>query len=244
MSLDKTSLTHSLLLGTTHSIVMVSGMWALKLARIRPDLAISWGESLGTVVGFAGLAIVSLDISADAEVTLLGDVYAFLGGVAMIVYLVVGFAVRQQLPLFVYVFPVTALAAVVLSLAAAVAEYDTVSSAGGWGLFAWTWTSPDVWYVIYVGVVPGIMGHTFINWVLRHLPSLVVSVTLMTEPLVGTLIGLVVGESSVPGLWTFVGGPILLAGSVWTTMSSHRRQRKVKGKIVAAPLEAGSASEP
>ena len=182
--------------------------------------------------------ITILDVEEDAEITLIGNVLAFLGGVAIIAYLFLGKTVRASLPLFVYALPVTLVACLALAGAAVVAEYNDVAEYGGAGLFSWFFTSPDWYLMLYIGAVPGIMGHTFINYVLAHVPSLVVSVTLMTEPLVGTFIGVLMNESSTPGLYTWIGGPILLAGCILASVSSQRAAAAQSAQSQSPPQSA------
>ena len=67
-----------------------------------------------------------------------------------------------------------------------------------------------------MAVGPGIFGHTVLNWVLAHLESSVVSVSLLGEPLGSTLLALVL-LSEVPTLPTIAGGVVVLVGIAITT---------------------------
>lgn len=44
----------------------------------------SWGETIGSIVGFIGMGITVLDVSSDKEATFLGDFVAFLGKCSVI----------------------------------------------------------------------------------------------------------------------------------------------------------------
>lgn len=50
----------------------------------------------------------------------------------------------------------------------------------------------------------GLLGHTMVNNLLEHLSPLIVSVVLLMEPLVGSLIGFAFGKQDMPGLFTWV----------------------------------------
>lgn len=58
---------------------------------------------------------------------------------------------------------------------------------------------------------PGILGHTLVNWSLAHVESSLVSVTLLGEPVGSALLALLL-LAEVPGLWTVVGGAVILVG--------------------------------
>mgnify|MGYP007114703030 CR=1 FL=1 len=47
---------------------------------------------------------------------------------------------------------------------------------------------------------PGIFGHTSINAALKYVDPLVISVTLMVEPIVGSVMGWMLDLSGIPGL--------------------------------------------
>lgn len=50
------------------------------------------------------------------------------------------------------------------------------------------------------------------------------------EPLTSSLIGWLMGVSGVPGAWTAVGGPVVLAGCALTLAASRRRERRVEAR--------------
>lgn len=93
-SLDRTSLSHSLLWVCAHPLVIVIGQYAMhylfKIKNSKPSL----GESIGSLVGFFGLALTVIDIRDDSEVTILGDLAAFMGACAYIGYLLSGRILR------------------------------------------------------------------------------------------------------------------------------------------------------
>lgn len=76
----------------------------------------------------AGSIILSLGAISERDASVAGDLAALCAALAMIGYLLVGRKLRQWMPIFVYAFPVTACAALLLSLAAL-----AVGSGGGIG---------------------------------------------------------------------------------------------------------------
>ena len=216
-SLDHTSLTHSLLFVTAHPLIIVTGMFAL---RMNPHGWEVWGAILG-VLG----AIIAVQDAGSGEVTLLGDAAAFVGAIAIVGYLAAGRVLRgnQGMPLFLYAFPVTAIAGIQLSLHAMVSEGATLdmavvdSSLLGWSDGAW------ILLVGYLAIGPGLAGHTGINASLRWLPPLVISVSVVFEPLLGGFLGWFLGVESIPNLWTWIGGPFMIAGMSLAIVGTNHR---------------------
>ena len=58
----------------------------------------------------------------------------------------------------------------------------------------------------------GLVGHTGLNHCLKTMTPLTISVTLTMEPVVGSIIGLMVFETGIPGPATLIGGLVMLAG--------------------------------
>ena len=206
-SLDNTSLTHSLLFVTIHPLIIVFG--ALLLRKYVPRQQV-----FGASIGFLGGGIALLGISAETDVTLLGDIAAIIGAVAVVGYLVAGRKLRQWMPLFVYTVPVTGIAAILLGIMSLMIEGSTFSmSQEDISIFGWI-SSSWIFYVLFLAAFPGIVGHAGISAVLRWFPPIIVSVAYLFEPLIGSIIGWLLGTTGIPSLWTWVGAIVLIIGTV------------------------------
>lgn len=217
-SLDHTSLTHSLLFVTAHPIIIVIGMGML---RITPHRFEVWAA----ILGVTGAAIALQDVKSDGDVTLLGDAAAFLGAIAVVGYLAAGRILRseKEMPLFLYAFPVTAIAALLLTVHSMASEGSTLDIAvADTSVFGWV---DPMWLLLvaYLALGPGFAGHTGINASLRWLPPLVISVSVVLEPMLGSFIGWSLGVEDVPGFWTWVGGPFMIAGTFAAILGANRR---------------------
>jgi drug/metabolite transporter (DMT)-like permease len=131
--------------------------------------------------------------------------------------------VRGWMPLFLYAFPVTLISAIVLTLWAIIMEdltfnLDDMSGAFGWLSVTW------IIYVGYLALGPGLLGHTGINAVLRWIPPLTISMILIMEPVIGSIIGWVVGVDSIPQLWTIIGGSLMISGLALVTFGSETQE--------------------
>ena len=135
MSLDRTTLTHSLLFVTAHPLVIITGLWLLR----KPATRI---QSIGAIVGFIGAAVVVGGGASETGVSLYGDFLAFLGAVTVVGYLAIGRMVRGWMPLFLYAFPVTLVSAIALTAWAIYSEgltfnLDDMTGAFGWISVTW-----------------------------------------------------------------------------------------------------------
>ena len=218
-SLDETTLTHSLLFVTAHPLVIVVGMFLLAptMANIRRP---KQNEALGALICFVGAGITLLDAGSsqgDQTVTVLGDALAFGGAVFVVGYIVVGRILRTWLPIFLYAFPVTLLAALLLIPLSWLIEPEFAS----YGVVGWTDGEFFIWFLL-LALVAGLLGHTGLNTCLRYISPLIVSVSVTLEPVLGSIIGWLFFDSGVPGRWTWVGGLVLMSGLLTVVVASER----------------------
>ena len=215
-SLDHTSLVHSLLFVSIHPIVLVLLMPLM-------GISVRRGHILGVSIGLAGALLSLGDIDSGGEVTMAGDAAAFLGAATVVGYLLAGRHLRseRQIPIFVYAFPVTLGAGIWLAMAAISQEGASISDTiPEHSLFGW---SDAVWlsWIAYLSIGPGLMGHTGINTVLRWIAPITVSIVLLFEPVVGGIIGWLWEGEITLGMWTLLGGPLMLAGAIIVTMEEY-----------------------
>ncbi|MBL6882749.1 MAG: DMT family transporter [Candidatus Poseidoniaceae archaeon] len=211
-SLDHTSLTHSLLFVTAHPLVILVGMFFFVRKPSRMEL-------MGGLAAFTGAGISLLDagdVQGDQSVTFFGDQLAFFGAVFVVGYIVCGRILREWMPLFVYAFPVTLIGGLMLIPTSYLLESD-FSSLGAFGYF----THSTLWWFLLLAFIAGILGHTGLNYCLKYVSPLLISISVTLEPVIGSLIGWLFFSTGVPGLWTWVGGPILMLGIVSIIYGEH-----------------------
>ena len=223
-SLDYTSLTHSLLFVTAHPLVILIGMF---LFVRRPNGM----ELIGGIAAFAGAAISMLDagdVQGDRSVTFFGDQLAFLGAVFVVGYIVCGRILREWMPLFIYAFPVTLLGGLLLLPASMLLEADYSQ----YGPFGYIGHETLVWFVL-LAFIAGILGHTGLNYCLKYVSPLLISISVTLEPVLGSIIGWMFFSTGVPGMWTWIGGPILMLGIISILYGEHiTNQTLVDNKAV------------
>ncbi len=223
-SLDYTSLTHSLLFVTAHPLVILIGM----ILFVRKPNGM---ELIGGIAAFAGAAISMLDagdVQGDRSVTFFGDQLAFLGAVFVVGYFVCGRILREWMPLFIYAFPVTLLGGLLLLPASMLLEADYSQ----YGAFGYIGHETLVWFVL-LAFIAGILGHTGLNYCLKYVSPLLISISVTLEPVLGSIIGWMFFSTGVPGMWTWIGGPILMLGIISILYGEHiTNQTLVDNKAV------------
>ena len=186
-------------------------------------LSVAWlGEApsrrqwIGIAIAMAGALVVALpDFSAgDAAAhprALLGDLLALVGALTAAIYFVSGRRLRSSLALWPYVGLVYGSCFVVLLL---------LALATGAPLAPQPPRELAIFAALALG--PMLLGHTGLNWALKHSPAYVVNLTLLGEPVGATAIAAVLpGIREVPGPATLVGGGIVLLGILMTARGAN-----------------------
>ena len=203
-SLEWTSVAASVTLVQSQPLFVALGAWALL------DERVGRRRVAGILVAVAGMVAMSVGdflsgVALAGGRPLYGNTLAVVGAVAAAGYVLAGRSLRQRVALVPYVTVVYTVCAV------------TLLAVTLWQGHALTGYPPREW-LLFAGMAlgPGLVGHTVINWVLAHVDSSVVSVSLLGEPLGSTLLALVLlGE--LPTAATVVGGSVVLVGIAVTT---------------------------
>lgn len=135
-----------------------------------------------------------------------GAVLALLGALMLGVYLVAGKKIRQTESLLQYVFPTYFIAALALGALALIHGNSFIGYSGKTHLF-----------MILLGLVPQVMGHTSYNWAIRYTPATLIAVIVVSEPFLASiwawwLLGEKITAAIVTGGILVAAGIILLSG--------------------------------
>jgi len=132
-------------------------------------------------------------------------------------YIVVGRILRTWLPIFLYAFPVTLIAALLLLPF----SYYIEPNFSEFGVVGWTDGEFFVWFLL-LALVAGLLGHTGLNTCLRYISPLIVSVSVTLEPVLGSMIGWLFFDAGIPGNWTWLGGLVLLGGLLTVVVAGEQ----------------------
>jgi drug/metabolite transporter (DMT)-like permease len=166
---------------------------------------------IGIALGLGGsLIIASGDLAKGGLDDLLGDALALLGAVAVTGYYLVGRKVRSHVSLMPYLSVVYAVSAVLLVACALITRAPFTGHSGQTYLF-----------MVLVAIIPQLLGHSTLNWALARVSATLVSVAVMAEPLVSTVLALTLLRE-VPPATSFIGGAVILIG-IYTAVRRQPR---------------------
>lgn len=193
-SLGYTSVASSVVLVSMGPLFVGLGSWLLLRERPGPLLLV------GIALAAAGSMAVSWGDFGRGQDRLLGDVLALSGAIMVAGYLMIGRRVRARRTLITYIAPVYGVAMLTLLVIVALARQPML----GLRPAAYFW-------ILLLGLLPQLVGHSTLNWALHHLSATYVSIVTLAEPLgSGLLAYLILGEAV---SWPVaVGGLLILAG--------------------------------
>jgi len=196
------------------SVVLVSlkpvFAWGIAAAWLRehPTRAEGWGIALAVI----GASLIGLGDARLSPGALGGDVLALLGALTGAGYYVIGRRVRQTVGIWRYATAVYAVAAAALALLALARSIPLVGFAGrDWTVFG------------AMAAGPMLIGHTGMNYALRHFRATTVNVAALGEPVGATLLAWIIPAiHEVPRPLALGGGVLVLLG---ITLSLGSRER-------------------
>jgi len=205
-SLSYTSISSSVVLVTTQPVfVAILGYLFLKEG-------IGASGAVAVILAIAGSYLIARGDFAVGSAHLKGDLLAIAGALAAAAYLFIGRFVRPRVNLIPYVLTVYSVASAVILIL---------------GLITGTFKTPSVKidYLIFflLALGPTILGHNLYNFALRHLPVFPVGMSIIGEPVLATIWGiLILGEE--PIFTTIVGGLIIILAVAMVMIRLKKRQ--------------------
>ena len=157
---------------------------------------------LAIVLGMGGSYLVARgDLNIDPA-HLKGDVLSLLGALFAGSYLFLGRFIRPRVDLIPYIVVVYGCSSLVL-----------LALGLTFGSFAMPSRNVDYLIFFLLALGPTILGHNLYNYALRHLPAFPVGISILGEPVLATLWGLIIfGEK--PLFTTLLGGMIIILAIV------------------------------
>jgi drug/metabolite transporter (DMT)-like permease len=192
-SLSHTSVAASVLLVNTAPLFAIA--LSLVFLREKPSLVVQ----LAILLAMVGAAVIALGDRDSSPASLFGNLLAVAGAVTLATYQVIGRGLRAALPLEAYMLLVWGTAT--LTLAGLAAAFGTPFAP----------YAPKTWLAFAaLAVVPTLGGHGLTNRALRSLPAPTVGLFLLGEPVIASLLAMLLfGET--PSASTLTGGAIVLA---------------------------------
>ena len=175
-SLSFTSVASSTALVTTNPIWIALVSWLFFRERLHRLIVLGIAAAmLGSVLIF--LSDARADVVTVGSNPMLGNMLALIGSVTVCGYLLIGRRLRQTFSLLTYIWLVYLSAALTLFACAFFMRVPLI----GFTMLAWVCLAG-------LAIGPQLLGHTGINWSLKHAPATVVAVAILGEPIASALL--------------------------------------------------------
>lgn len=161
----------------------------------------------GVIIGIPGGEGTTLD-----STTLIGGGLALVGAITVSVYVVIGRELRPRVSVLPYIWLVYSIAALLLVIVVLLTQ-TPVTGYSGQG-YLW---------ILIMGLVPQLIGHSSFNYALGYLPATLVSIATQVEP-IGSAIAAFVLFSEVP-TWAQLAGSLVLVVGVGIAIWGQGRRR-------------------
>jgi len=168
----------------------------------------------GTIIGLSdacqisnGIHCASLSNAMQGK-GMWGNFLALCGAWAMTGYLMIGRKMQKSISLVPYVFMVYGMSAIVL-IVILIISGNTIL---GYKPTTYAW-------IFLLAAVPQLIGHTSLNWALRHMPATMVSAVTLAEPVGSAILAFLLLNEN-PQTSVLGGGILILAGIYLTSRTS------------------------
>jgi len=161
-------------------------------------IALAGGIFIG--LGGSGGEAVASDVTAEADTTIIGAVLSWIGAMAVAVYMLIGRKLRAKLPVIPYIWLVYGIATLVMLVLVLV----TSTPVFGFSIEGYL-------VLLAMGLVPQLIGHSSLNYVLEYFPATFVSMFTQLEP-IGSAILAFIFFSELPPTQQILGSAIIISG--------------------------------
>ncbi len=154
----------------------------------------SWREYIGIIITFIGISSLTFEsftngYSPPGGDPILGSIYALLGMFAVSIYFSIGKAIRASYDTISYtlvVYTVAAITSILMTI------YEGIPLLG--------YPLESYLYLLLLGIVPMVGGHTLLNYLLSRMKLAAVTVPVITEPIVSSILAYILFGEALPSL--------------------------------------------
>jgi drug/metabolite transporter (DMT)-like permease len=176
-------------------MVMLGSYWLFRTKTTRIML-------LGMGIAIAGSIVIGAGDFQLSGTALTGDLLSFFGTVAVAVHVLIGKKLMEKIDSFPYSFWVFAFAASFLALYnVAQGNRFTGYESREWGIF------------LLLAIVPTLFGHYLFNWLLKYMNATAVSMSVLGEPVIASLLAWLLLKESLTGYQ--LGAGVFILFGVW-----------------------------
>lgn len=154
------------------------------------------------ITAFLGSIILSFGDFIGGDHAIIGSLFAIVGAVFVSVYLLIGNKVRQNLSMTSYTYLTYLFAAITIFITNLfVGHHMLVTDSREYILF------------ILMAVFPTLLGHSLFNWSLKYVTATYVSMAILTEPILASILAIFI-FSEIPSILEIVGSIIIISSLV------------------------------
>ncbi len=210
------------------SVVIVSTgpIWVAILEVLFLKIRLSRLVVAGLLTALAGGALIGIPLGGDAlqvaqgaedlSATVTGGILAWIGALSVSVYMLIGRKLRATLPVIPYVWLVYG-AASICALAIMIATATPVTGFRAQGYLI----------LLAMGLVPQLVGHSSLNYLLEYFPAAIVSMFSQLEPIGSAILALVLFRELPPDQ-QIVGSLIIVIGVILASRGEIRQSEPGK----------------
>ena len=193
-SLTYTSVATSVVLVTATPIFVAVASYLLFKEKLTVKIA------LGIAVSIGGSVLIGYGNWSIGTSPLLGAGLALAGALAMAGYLLTGRRLRRTTGLLSYSFVTYSTAAALLLIVSLVSGNSLSGYSGNTYLM-----------FVLLALIPQLLGHSSLNWSLKFMPATMVTIAVLGEPIIATVLAFFILHES-PTLTEIIGGILILGG--------------------------------
>jgi len=202
-SLQMTTVGNSIFLESTHPF------WGWLLSVIFLKEKASYSFMAAFLIGLAGMYLtISNDLSGVGLPA--GDLLAILAAFCVAGYLIIARILREQIPIYLYLFLVYGAAATVLIIIALI-----------YNIRLFDFSVDSALLILLLALGPNLLGHSILNWASRRMAVYKVNMALLSEAVLATLYAALLLNEYPPA--SFYPGAFLILLSIFVVLKLSRK---------------------
>ncbi len=179
-------------------------------------------QGLGIIISIIGGIIIGLSDNSGSIIQnfdpVLGNSLALVGAITVSGYLLIGRSVRQNIGNFAYMSWVYGFCSLFLFIFAIILNPQELFNS-----FILNIKLENYLFFVLLAIGPSILGHTFYNFAIKDIKAAIVSIVMLGEPIITSLLAILI-LNEFPSTMVIFGGAVVLIGvglAVWTEGSKN-----------------------
>jgi len=191
------------------SVVVVSTgpIWVAILEVIFLRVRLSQMVIFGLIIALLGAIFIGIPLQSEIgqntgeiDTTLTGAFLAWVGAIAVSIYMLIGRKLRSKLPAIPYIWLVYGTAAIAMLIIVIITSTPvTGHSANGYFI------------ILMIGLVPQLIGHSSLNYALEYFPATLIGISTQLEPIGSAILALII-FAEMPPTQQIIGSGIIILG--------------------------------